>query len=251
MSARRVWNASNRQANSGRRRQAASKPIARKRLSVLILPQMHVQLFASRGCRPVLGPSVSTRCAGTARAPGVLSPCCGAGERALGSMKILDLPSRSLGLPSRRVEAGAAAAPRRVHDVAPDGARAKEVITRGAAIVLKRTKRNWVCTSLGQRPARRMTRGWPRAGQANGQPLSRLWVLHGGRGASLGNRGRSGLQALNRSNRAIPGRAGSHDARVVASRRSLQMEPRQGATVMRSDGGSRRRSFALNNRDFA
>ena len=110
---------------------------------------------------------------------GVLSPCCGAGERALGSMKILDRPSRSLGLPSRRVEAGAAAALRRVHDVTPDGARAKEMITRGAAIVLKRTKRNWVCTSLGQRPARRMTRGWPGAGQANGQPLSRLWVLHG------------------------------------------------------------------------
>ena len=91
---------------------------------------------------------------------GVLSPCCGAGERALGSMKILDRPSRSLGLPSRRVEAGAAAAPRRVHDVTPDGARAKEMITRRAANVLKRT--------CGMGCARALGRGRPGDGPGNG-----------------------------------------------------------------------------------
>jgi len=157
---------------------AASKPIARKRLVGAHLAADACPTLRLARMPPdaaVLGPSECTRGAGMARARGVLSPCCGAGERGLGSMKILDRPSQSFGLPSRRVEAGAAAAPRRVHDVTPDGARAKEVITRGAAIVLKRTKRNWVCTSLGQRPARRMTRGWP----GNGQPLSRLWVLHG------------------------------------------------------------------------
>ena len=114
---------------------------------------------------------------------GVLSPCCGAGERALGSMKILDLPSRSLGLPSRRVEAGAA---RLVHDGARRGSREGNDHTASC----KRPQANMrdgVCTSLGQRPARRWPRewprewprGWPRGGPGDGHPLSRLWALHG------------------------------------------------------------------------